>query len=596
MTGLRPVLLIFGIALSGAAFPATMRVDVLDDGLSTQSCSLRAAVKAINEGQDTGGCTDTAEQPYGDNDVIMFADGLTGTITLLEGQLELQAPVHLAGPGAARLTISKTGVAGHNHRIIMISHAGRSVISGLEIRDGNPLGAGGGIFSTADQLEVRDSRVTANVATMGAGIFLSSGSSLKLVRSDVSHNWAAAGTDGPAPFYRAGGGILARDGQVDIIDSEIVGNVVQGTRPQGAGIQVEAGSLLLKGSVVADNHAHQGNYGPARNGRGGGIHVTGNAIVEHSRISGNFAEGQNMYGGGMFVTGGCLEMQHAEVFQNMAGFGMSIGGGLHLAGDCANVIVDSVISGNLASGGGSHGGGIYAGSLNGALLLLRTGVVDNRADALTGDGTPSHGGGIMALGPATLINTTVASNQVFLASRGGGLFVTRTLNLLHSTIATNSAFDVPGEDDIAFFWDQGHEFFAHGSLFVQEPVFNPFTHMEETGISCGLPVTQGQFNIATDASCGTSTLIGQDPVAVVDLDLEPLGPQGTMHIPYRGLGPASIAIDAAGDCIDAFDIDSDQRRLPRPGGDSLACDVGAFERQESTSPVEHIFSDGFEGD
>ncbi len=598
MTGLRSLLLIVGGGLSGAALPATMLVDVLDDGLTTQACSLRTAVKAINEGQDTGGCANTAAQPYGHDDAITFAAGLSGTITLLEGQLELRAPVHLAGPGHALLTINKSNAAGHNHRIIWISHPGSSVISGLSIRDGRPLGAGGGIFSTADRLEVRDSRVFANSASYGAGIYLNSGSSLKLVRSHVSHNWADVGTDGPAPFYRVGGGILARGGQIEVIDSEIVGNVARGTRPQGAGIQVEAGSLLLEGSVVANNHAAPGIHGPARHGRGGGIHVNGDVIVNHSRISGNFAEGQNMYGGGMFVTGGCLQMQHGMVLQNMAGFGVSMGGGLHLSGDCSNVIIDSVIAGNIASGGDSNGGGIYAGSSNVALILLRSAVLDNRADALTGDGTPSHGGGIGALRPTTLINTTVAGNQVFLNSRGGGLFITRTLNLLHSTITTNSAFDVPGEDDIAFFWGEGegYEFFAHGSLFAQEPVYNPFTLMVETGISCGVPITQGQFNLATDSSCGTSSLIGQSPVALTALQLQPSGPKGTAENPFRALGPASIAIDAAGDCIAAYTIDSDQRGLPRPGGDSLACDVGAYERQESTPADEYIFRDGFEVD
>jgi hypothetical protein len=594
MTELRSLLLFVGIVFCGAAHAATLEVDVLDDRITAQKCSLRTAIMAINDGQDTGGCSNTVAAPFGTDDTIRFARGLRGSIMLSEGRLEVESPVHIMGPGRDVLTITKPSDDQDFdtwYGVFRFNHAGTSVVSGLTISGGLNLAKGGGILSSADLLEVRDSAIVGNRSSGGGGIFLGTGSDLRLVRSIVAHNSTDFGSDGPSPNYRTGGGILAREGHIEIVESEVTNNQSRSSRATGAGIDIEAGSLLLQDSLVAHNFGHGNDFTAAQHGQGGGVRVSGDATVIRSVIRNNGLEGYNMRGGGIYVSHGCLTMTDSEVRQNSTSTELSSGGGIYLAANCAQLIVDSIIANNYAGGGSSHGGGIYNSS--GLLLLLRTSVVDNWADALTGSGEPSHGGGIRSVGPVTLINSTLARNQVFFASRGGGLYLARDLTLIHSTVATNSAFDVEGEDDIAFSAEE-YDFFAHGSLFVREPVFNPFTLEMDLGISCGVPITEGGLNLATDSSCGTNHLIGQAPVALEALALEPLGPFGDAH-GYRALNAGSVAIGAAGDCMTGWGIADDQRGLPRPGGDSLACDVGAYEVQQGEALGEFIFADGFEG-
>ena len=64
-------------------------------------------------------------------DVIVFAAGVTGTITLTSGELFFTKSLTIAGPGAANLTVS-----GNNTSRVFSVLGGEIIISGLRIADG----------------------------------------------------------------------------------------------------------------------------------------------------------------------------------------------------------------------------------------------------------------------------------------------------------------------------------------------------------------------------------------------------------------------------------------------------------------------------
>ena len=64
-------------------------------------------------------------------DVIVFAPGVTGTITLTSGELFFSKSLTIAGPGAANLTVS-----GNNTSRVFSVSSGEITISGLRIANG----------------------------------------------------------------------------------------------------------------------------------------------------------------------------------------------------------------------------------------------------------------------------------------------------------------------------------------------------------------------------------------------------------------------------------------------------------------------------
>src|SRR5262249_57360173 len=114
--------------------------------------SLRAAVARANA--HTGA------------DVIAFDDGLTGTIALTGGELDITDDLKINGPGADKLTVS----GGNISRVFQVE-AGETVsISGLTIAGGNAGLFNGGGIDNFGTLTVRDSVFSGNSAVNGGGL------------------------------------------------------------------------------------------------------------------------------------------------------------------------------------------------------------------------------------------------------------------------------------------------------------------------------------------------------------------------------------------------------------------------------------------
>ena len=112
----RPVLL----ELEGRVMPATLTVTNLSDH---NAGSLRAELGLAQNG-----------------DTIVFANGLSGTIILTSGKLELHSSIAVQGPGAAQIRVS-----GNNASQVFWLFGGSSAsISGLAIVSGRATSAWGG--------------------------------------------------------------------------------------------------------------------------------------------------------------------------------------------------------------------------------------------------------------------------------------------------------------------------------------------------------------------------------------------------------------------------------------------------------------------
>src|SRR5262249_40137597 len=112
-------------ALDGRIVPSTFHVTTLADG---GDGSLRAAVGQANA--------------HPASDTVVFDDGLTGTIALTSGEIDITDDLKVSGPGADRLTVSGSNLS----RVFQVEAGEEMSISGLTIAGGNAAdGFGSGI-------------------------------------------------------------------------------------------------------------------------------------------------------------------------------------------------------------------------------------------------------------------------------------------------------------------------------------------------------------------------------------------------------------------------------------------------------------------
>src|SRR5262249_30037938 len=98
-------------------------------------------------------------------DVIVFQEGLTGTIALTGGELDLTDDLTINGPGADRLTVSGSNLS----RVFQVEPGETVSLSGLTIAGGNAGSGNGGGIDNFGALTVSDSVFSGNVATIGGG-------------------------------------------------------------------------------------------------------------------------------------------------------------------------------------------------------------------------------------------------------------------------------------------------------------------------------------------------------------------------------------------------------------------------------------------
>src|SRR5262249_16777704 len=140
-------------------------------------------------------------------DLIDFASGLQGTITLTSGQLNITDGLMVTGLGAGRLAVSGNDAS----RVFLINSGVSAVLDGLTVTHGLAQD-GGGIYN-AGTLTVSHCTLSENQALgsagsegRGGGIFNAPGALLNVTDSVLRNNQAVGDNGGPGQAGRRGDG------------------------------------------------------------------------------------------------------------------------------------------------------------------------------------------------------------------------------------------------------------------------------------------------------------------------------------------------------------------------------------------------------
>ena len=249
-----------------------------------------------------------------DGDMI-DATGISGTILLTSGELQITHAVTISGPGAGSLSVDGNGT----FRVFDNLTSGVS-ISGFSITNGSAPGDnGGGVFNEGGNsatLRLSNCTVSGNSADFGGGIFNLNGT-LTVNNCTISGNGAGF----------SGGGIAnsASDAAANLIITNSTISDNSATANDGGGILNEAaGTVLSIASLTFSNSTLSGN---SATGNGGAISNTADAspnvaraTITNSTISDNSATGM---GGGIYNQA-VAEFQIGSTILNAGSSGVNI--------------------------------------------------------------------------------------------------------------------------------------------------------------------------------------------------------------------------------------------------------------------------------
>lgn len=509
-------------------------------------------------------------------DTITFASGLSGTLRLTGGVLEV-APggLTITGPGSTVLSVSGDANddgapdAGDS-RHFLVDEGAALTLSGLTLTEGTSpefsspkyfSGGGSIVVRSTGALDLRDAAITASTTDSIGGAILTSGDTT-VVRSTFSGN----ASNGP-------GGAIAHSGQIAFGDRSTRAE----TRPGYLGaLTIEDSSFtgnagFFGGAVARTKYAPSDSVAP--------LTVTG------STFAGNLSVAE----GGALHVADVAPSQPASIARsaftgNTAGIGNSTSGGgaIVLGGSGAGTaaIDASTLAGNTAGGDG------------GALLVRRPEAAETTITRSTLTANTAGGSGALALVPdgalrlrgaravaptstgVTLDGLTLSANTAEIAA--GGLFVAprsvddpesdldravpRTQVVTGTILAGNTVGD-SGSD------------LGHGTVDDEDP---------DGGFVLRHSLVQAPGEAQTTTDPSLPSLIGVDPLLQALADNG--GPTATM-LPTA----ASPAVDAG---LATTGVTTDQRGLARTadqadvanatGGDGT--DIGAVERALPATP------------
>ncbi len=121
--------------------------------------STQAATSTVTNTNDSGaGSLRQAIADAHDGDTIDF--GVTGTITLMTGELLVGKSITINGPGSDHLTVD----GNHASRVFYVSGGVTATIAGLAITNGSASDWGGGIYNDQSALTVNNCNIVGNFA------------------------------------------------------------------------------------------------------------------------------------------------------------------------------------------------------------------------------------------------------------------------------------------------------------------------------------------------------------------------------------------------------------------------------------------------
>jgi hypothetical protein len=320
-----------------------------------------------------------------DGDTI-DATGVSGTILLTSGELQVTHNLTIHGPGAGNLAVN-----GNATFRVLENFASNVAISGFTITNGAASGNNGGGILNHGGFTLSDSSIVSNTtASRGGGIYSDGGGTLTVTNSTIISNVSGVG-----------GGIAADSVTVTVSNSTIEGNT-----GESGGIWAKMTQLTVTNSTISGNSNGNGNIG-----WGGGIYsqsAPGTLTVTNSVISGNWVVGGD--GGGIAADSTTVTVSNSTIDGNMG----QNGGGIW-AYISQLTVMNSTISGNSSVGGNAAwGGGIYIERYSGTLITVTNSTI-------SGNNATTGGGGIWNgnQNGLTVKDSTLSGNS---ASVGGSLW------------------------------------------------------------------------------------------------------------------------------------------------------------------------------
>lgn len=277
----------------------------------------------------------------------------------------------------------------------------------------------GGILAEKSTLEVTDSIIDGNRASVGGGLYIADIDAPGETKEDKPEHTITRTeiTNNTADGMGIGGGIYLGAQKLTITDSKLTGNNTISKNGQTQGGAIVAYS---PGDFTLDNTLIQGNTADV----GGGIHVLSTKLRDshiilcnNTRITGNVA---NQFGGGIFLDNmnnpAVLELVNASVDNNTA----NVAGGIGNYGSIVVLKDGAVLENNTAK---QYGGGLY----NRGKVTVESGatVMNNTAS--------TYGGGLYNKGEATVESgaklynnhAALAGDDIYLAGKNSTLTLTK---------------------------------------------------------------------------------------------------------------------------------------------------------------------------
>jgi hypothetical protein len=238
--------------------------------------SNQAATITVTNTNDSGaGSLRQAIADAVNGDTIEF--GVTGSITLMTGEVLVNKNVTLNGPGSDHLTVD----GNHASRVFHVSGGVTATIADLAITNGSASDWGGGIYNDQSNLTVSNCNIVGNFALgWGGGIFndsFVSSATLRVTNCTLSSN--SAGSVGSG----TGGGIYS-EGLYGNATMEVVNSTVSGNSAHvGGGIYNSHSASTVSNCTVSGNSASYGGGGIFHVGINGSATLS----VTNSTLSGN---------------------------------------------------------------------------------------------------------------------------------------------------------------------------------------------------------------------------------------------------------------------------------------------------------------------
>jgi hypothetical protein len=312
-------------------------------------------------------------------------------------------------------------------------------------------------------------------------------------------------------------------------------------------------------------------------GGGSAINSAAPLTLTNSTVTSNDVTGTGPGSGAIDVsaTSGTVSLADSTVSDNtISSSGNNSGAGIDTTvGLAALTMTRTTVSGNMITAGtATAGGGIAAGNLtsNPDLNISESTISGNSLNSGASFGT--LGGGIVATGAGTqtIVNSTVSGNTAGSGGSGeaGGAAITGNGAITNSTFTGNAA-SVDGADLVA----------SSPAILTLKNTILASAGACSSGGGSFLSATPGN-NIDEGTSCGLGTTQGNRENTNALLGGLTLNAPGTTKT--HALLTGSPAIDTA--TADCGGLGADQRGVSRAQPTGGACDVGAFELEQTSSP------------